>query len=106
VPAGCPRPLPPAILGGVAMKKKWILPPCPDESVDRARRFIQPSLHELSDPADHPALSEAAAFLRDAVAAGKRITVFGDYDADGICATALGLRWTSISPTAWKKATA
>jgi len=96
------------------MKKKWILPPCPDESVERlarglgvsgltarvlanrglcdlhrARRFIQPSLHELSDPADHPALSEAAAFLRDAVAAGKRITVFGDYDADGICATAL-----------------
>jgi len=54
-----------------------------------ATRFLQPSLHELSDPADQPALSGAASFLCEAVRAGKRITIFGDYDADGICGCAL-----------------
>ena len=32
-----------------------------------ATRFLQPSLHELSDPADQPALSGAASFLCEAV---------------------------------------
>ena len=54
-----------------------------------ARRFLEPSLHELRDPCKHPVLSDVATFLRDAVAAGRRITIYGDYDADGICATAL-----------------
>ena len=54
-----------------------------------ATRFLQPSLHELADPSEHPALTGAASFLCDAVRAGRRITIFGDYDADGICACAL-----------------
>jgi len=55
----------------------------------QARRFLEPSLHDLTDPARHRALSAAGGFLREAVSQGRRITVFGDYDADGICATAL-----------------
>src|SRR5213075_1191098 len=35
--------------------------------------------------------AEACEAIRAAVAAGKRICVHGDYDADGICATALAV---------------
>ena len=34
-------------------------------------------------------MTGAVAAIRAAIAAGKRICVHGDYDADGICATAL-----------------
>jgi single-stranded-DNA-specific exonuclease len=36
-------------------------------------------------------MTEAVATIRAAIAAGKRICVHGDYDVDGICATALAL---------------
>ncbi|MBA2461993.1 MAG: DHH family phosphoesterase, partial [Actinobacteria bacterium] len=36
-------------------------------------------------------MAEAVARIRGAVAAGKRICVHGDYDVDGICATALAV---------------
>ncbi len=99
------------------MPKKWILPPDrPDEvrqladalriaeltarllvdrgltEPDAAQRFLQPSLHELVDPCDDEAMTEAARFLLDAVRSGRHVTVFGDYDADGICAAALLMR--------------
>src|SRR5829696_7206252 len=48
-----------------------------------------------ADPGHDPFLlgdmGEACERIRSAVAAGKRICVHGDYDADGICATALAL---------------
>ncbi|MHC4481243.1 MAG: DHH family phosphoesterase, partial [Planctomycetota bacterium] len=59
---------------------------------DEAQRFLQPSLHELKDPCDHEVVTEAARFLLEAARADKRITIFGDYDADGICAAALLMR--------------
>ncbi|MCK4375911.1 MAG: DHH family phosphoesterase, partial [Candidatus Brocadiae bacterium] len=99
------------------MAKKWILPPERDEDAGRlavalrvaevtarllvvrglsdpadAQRFLQPNLHELEDPCGHASVTEAARFLLDAVRSGKRITIFGDYDADGICAAALLMR--------------
>ena len=96
------------------MAQKWILPASRSEEVEHlartlrlsgvtaglmvnrglsdalaARKFLEPSLMDLPDPYEHPAIREAADFLAGAVRAGKRITVFGDYDADGICATAM-----------------
>jgi len=58
----------------------------------KAQEFLQPSLHELTDPCDHPVVTAAARFLLDAAARGQRIAIFGDYDADGICAAALLMR--------------
>jgi len=43
------------------------------------------------DPALLGNMAEACDAIRRAVAAGKRICVHGDYDADGICATALAV---------------
>jgi len=58
--------------------------------VESARTFL-----EGADPGHDPFLlgdmAAACQRIRAAVAAGKRICVHGDYDADGICATALAL---------------
>ncbi len=59
-------------------------------SVEAARSFL-----EGADPGHDPFLlgdmREACERIHAAIAAGKRICVHGDYDADGICATALAL---------------
>ena len=58
--------------------------------VESARTFL-----EGADPGHDPFLlgdmAAACERIRAAVAAGKRICVHGDYDADGLCATALAL---------------
>ncbi len=45
--------------------------------------------NELSDPFLLPDMDKAVCAIEDALAAGKKITVFGDYDADGVTAAAL-----------------
>jgi single-stranded-DNA-specific exonuclease len=55
-----------------------------------ARRFLDGALPG-HDPFALGDMREAAASISAAVDAGKRICVHGDYDADGICATALAV---------------
>jgi single-stranded-DNA-specific exonuclease len=55
-----------------------------------ARAFLDAELPE-HDPFALGDMREACEAIRAAVAAGKRICVHGDYDADGICATALAV---------------
>src|ERR671936_2594703 len=57
---------------------------------EQARRFLAAELpgHDPFLLGDMTAACEA---IRAAIAAGKRICVHGDYDADGICATALAV---------------
>ena len=56
---------------------------------EEARRFLSPSLEDLNDPFLLPGMDKAVRLIRDAVAAGDRIMIFGDYDADGVCATSI-----------------
>src|SRR3954468_5585411 len=56
----------------------------------RARAFLAAELPE-HDPFELGDMREACEAIRAAVAAGTKICVHGDYDADGICATALAL---------------
>jgi single-stranded-DNA-specific exonuclease len=58
---------------------------------EAARAFLdaRPVSH---DPLLLGAMDEACAAIRSAVANGRRICVHGDYDVDGICATALAVR--------------
>jgi len=58
---------------------------------DRARAFLEAALPE-HDPFALGDMREACDAIRAAIAAGKRICVHGDYDADGICATALAVQ--------------
>ncbi len=56
---------------------------------DGAAAFLDPRLSELPDPDDLPGVPEAAARLAAAVAAGRPIVVYGDYDVDGITASSI-----------------
>jgi hypothetical protein len=56
---------------------------------DGIRSFLDVKLSGLRDPEELPGCSHAASLLHDAIRAGRRITVYGDYDADGMTATAI-----------------
>lgn len=55
-------------------------------------RFLSPSLSNLPNPSSLPGIAEAADVVLDAVSAGVETVVFGDYDCDGVCATAIIVR--------------
>ncbi|HTZ18151.1 MAG TPA: single-stranded-DNA-specific exonuclease RecJ, partial [Dissulfurispiraceae bacterium] len=55
----------------------------------RIDSFLNPDLTKLSDPFDLPGMSGAVARIREAANRGERVLVHGDYDADGITATAI-----------------
>ncbi len=57
---------------------------------EAARRFLAAELGD-GDPFQLGDMTAACEAIRAAISAGKRICVHGDYDADGICATALAV---------------
>ncbi|MHB8899491.1 MAG: single-stranded-DNA-specific exonuclease RecJ [Thermoguttaceae bacterium] len=57
-----------------------------------ARQFLEPKLADLRDPALLPDCCLAAERLHQAIRDGRRITVYGDYDVDGITGTAILLK--------------
>jgi len=57
-----------------------------------ARQFLDPKLSGLRDPDELPGTTAAAKLIYEAAEANQRITIYGDYDADGMTATAILLR--------------
>ena len=51
--------------------------------------YLHPALSALAGPGELPGVEDAARVILDAVSAGRRVVVFGDYDCDGVCATAI-----------------
>lgn len=51
--------------------------------------FLSPLLRHLARPEAWPGVSAAADLLMEGLQAGKRLTVWGDYDVDGVTGTAL-----------------
>ncbi|MGH7127365.1 MAG: single-stranded-DNA-specific exonuclease RecJ [Planctomycetaceae bacterium] len=58
-------------------------------TTDEARAFLDPKLTNLHDPELLPGVADAADRIVSALRAGRRITVYGDYDVDGVTATSL-----------------
>ena len=56
---------------------------------DRARAFLDPARYHPASPFDLPDMDRAAARVQQAIAAGQRIAVWGDFDVDGQTATTL-----------------
>jgi single-stranded-DNA-specific exonuclease len=56
---------------------------------DGVRRFLDVKLSGLRDPEELTGCARAAELLHQAIGDGRRITVYGDYDADGMSATAI-----------------
>jgi len=58
-------------------------------SIEEARRFLDPKESDLLDPFLLPDMQAAADRVSRAIDEQEHICVFGDYDADGVCSTAM-----------------
>lgn len=56
---------------------------------DRARAYLEPAHYIPASPFDLPDMDAAVRRIRQAIAAGERIAVWGDFDVDGQTATTL-----------------
>jgi single-stranded-DNA-specific exonuclease len=57
------------------------------ESLEEQRFFLDPKLSMLEDPSELPGADTAAGILCKHIRAGKKVLIYGDYDADGITAS-------------------
>ncbi len=57
------------------------------DSVEKAKAFLSPGLKGFNDPFKLKGVTDAVKRIVEAVELGQTILVFGDYDADGVCAT-------------------
>ncbi len=64
-------------------------------TVDAARDFLNPSLDKLLDPFGLPDMSAAVDRLAQAIEKRETLMVHGDYDMDGVTASALMVRFLS-----------
>jgi single-stranded-DNA-specific exonuclease len=62
------------------------------EETEAARGFLWPDIGDISDPTDFPGLAGAARKILDTLAAGKKVFIAGDFDVDGLTATAVMVR--------------
>lgn len=58
-------------------------------TADEARKHLEPKLSNLHDPGTLPGVAEASQRIVKAVEDKRRITIYGDYDVDGVTSTAL-----------------
>lgn len=56
---------------------------------EQIRMYLHGTLQDLHDPAGMKDAPEAAGILRCKIQEGKKIRIIGDYDIDGVCATAI-----------------
>ena len=61
-------------------------------SAEEVDEFLSPSIRDLAPPCELPNVDAAAETILAAVRAKRKIVVFGDYDCDGVCATAILVR--------------
>ena len=59
------------------------------DTPEKAERFLYPEMSHLHDPFLMQGMDKAVRIIREAVQAGEKIIVYGDYDVDGVCATSI-----------------
>ena len=58
-------------------------------SVEDVNNFIHPSSNNLFDPFLMKGMADAVSRINEAIENDEKIVIFGDYDADGVCAAAI-----------------
>ena len=61
-------------------------------SPDDLESFLDPALSRLAESTSLPGVPAAVDVIIEFIASRRKIVVFGDYDADGVCATAILVR--------------
>ena len=59
------------------------------DSTEQAKKFFEPSIEEIHDPTLLHDMDKAVERIEQAVEKQEQITIYGDYDADGITSTSL-----------------
>ncbi len=59
------------------------------DTEEKAQRFLYPSVEHLHDPFLMHGMEKAVRIIKEAIAGGFPIIVYGDYDVDGVCATSI-----------------
>jgi len=59
------------------------------DTIEKVDAFLNPKMDSLSDPFILKGMAEAVQRVTDALRDNERITIYGDYDVDGITATSL-----------------
>ncbi|HBF75739.1 MAG TPA: single-stranded-DNA-specific exonuclease RecJ, partial [Lactobacillus sp.] len=59
------------------------------DTKEKAEQFLQPDLSQLHDPMTMHDMQKGIDRIQDAVANGEHITIYGDYDADGVTSTSI-----------------
>ena len=62
------------------------------ESPEELAEYLSPGLRHLARPSLWPGMAKAASVLAEGLLAGKKLAIWGDYDADGVTSTALALQ--------------
>lgn len=57
--------------------------------VESAKLFLNPNIANLTPVEEYNGMTEAATRIKTAVDCGESIVIYGDYDCDGVCATAI-----------------
>ena len=63
------------------------------DTPEKVERYLHPQREHLHDPMRMQDMEKAVAVVRDAIARNEEIVVFGDYDVDGVTATAILLTY-------------
>jgi single-stranded-DNA-specific exonuclease len=80
---------------GISPLLAWLLLNRDIATADRVKKFLDPQYEHLFEGMDLEIFSKGASLLKRALAEGKRIGIYGDYDVDGITATALLIEFLS-----------
>jgi single-stranded-DNA-specific exonuclease len=66
--------------------------------IETTQDFLNPRLMSMADPMEMADMEEAVSTVAGAIADGRKITVYGDYDADGLTSTAILVHFLSRLP--------
>jgi len=58
-------------------------------TAEEIEEFLNPTIDHLAKPEELPGIVKAADVIIDSLVYRRKIVVFGDYDCDGVCATAI-----------------
>lgn len=66
-------------------------------TLDKAKAFLMPKLDDLRDPSKFKQMATAVKRTWEAIEKNQNITIFGDYDADGVCSTVILLKMFELA---------